>query len=349
MSHSMDGQIKITPGEKFALIALPKVRVAESVTQITLRPGMFVTRDLPFALAEQWQQWIGNIRSKELVEAGFYIVAKLRSSTPDVLDGENQQLMKCVCMFLDSLLLVETPVCVTSPFLLTGTATANGFNVRQLAGMARPVRHAFNQTAIPRELGEQDFCRAASIYDVLSGIVIGSTHIRFKRALSVFLTGVHEARFDERLHQFCRCIDGIVLSGKGSGKRDFKSRTSLFIGSGHEEVADEIYEMRSAVEHLRPAEGEAVNSANIRAQRMRVIERAIQTEIIARHCISQILLSSDLLQRFENDDQIKKFWELPESDRRKAWGGLSFDADLAQAVDEQFVQENDLGLQCSPL
>ena len=118
----------------------------------------------------------------------------------------------------------------------------------------------------------------------------------------------------------------------------------MFIGSGHEAVTNEIYEMRSAIEHLRPAESEAVDCDDLKAQRMRVVERAVQAEIIARHCLSRILLCADLLRRFESDDQIKQFWEPPESERSKAWGVLNFDEDLAQAVEPQFVENDDLGL-----
>ena len=118
----------------------------------------------------------------------------------------------------------------------------------------------------------------------------------------------------------------------------------MFIGSGHEVVAEEIYEMRSAVEHLRPAESEAVDCPDLRAKRARVIERAIQAEIIARHCISQILLHADLVRRFENDDQIKELWELTESEQRKIWGCLNFEANLASTVDPQFIEDEELGL-----
>ena len=34
----------------------------------------------------------------------------------------------------------------------------------------------------------------------------------------------------DRLHQYCRCIDGLILPDAGETKRQFKSRTELFIG-----------------------------------------------------------------------------------------------------------------------
>jgi hypothetical protein len=47
MNHPIE-QISIAPGEKFALIALPKCGVDKSIAQLYLRPDLFVTRTLPF-------------------------------------------------------------------------------------------------------------------------------------------------------------------------------------------------------------------------------------------------------------------------------------------------------------
>lgn len=337
----------IESNEKFALLALPRVNLIESVSNLVLPNGIRVTRTLPLQLAEQWQQWIGEIRAKQLQDAGCYLLVTGQTSSPEILDADNQELMRRICGFLDALLIVETPCCAAQPFLLTGANVLGEIRIRQVSSLFMPIRRAYNQKAILRALNQQDFESAAVAADALSSIIAGQQHTRFKRAISAFLAGIRDTRHDERLHQFCRCIDGIVLSCKGSGKKDFKSRTALFIGSGHETVADEIYEMRSAVEHLRPAESEAVDCADLKAQRIRVIERSVQAEIIARHCLNRILLSADLLHRFEDDEQIKQFWVLPESERRKAWGVLNFDEDLVQAVELQFVENDDLGLPAS--
>jgi hypothetical protein len=32
-----------------------------------------------------------------------------------------------------------------------------------------------------------------------------------------------------RLYQYCRCIDGLILSEPGNGAKQFKSRTELFM------------------------------------------------------------------------------------------------------------------------
>jgi hypothetical protein len=66
-----------------------------------------------------------------------------------------------------------------------------------------------------------------------------------------FPKGLQRDRAAEvRLHQFCRCIDGLILSEPGQGRNQFKSRTELFVGSRHHSLMGEIYAIRSDVEHL---------------------------------------------------------------------------------------------------
>jgi hypothetical protein len=36
-----------------------------------------------------------------------------------------------------------------------------------------------------------------------------------------------------RQHQYCRCIDGLIVSTQGQAKKQFKSRTELLIGPRH--------------------------------------------------------------------------------------------------------------------
>jgi hypothetical protein len=50
--------------------------------------------------------------------------------------------------------------------------------------------------------------------------------------------------------EYCRCIDGLILSEPGNGSKQFKSRTELFIGPHHHDMMGRMYAIRSDVEHL---------------------------------------------------------------------------------------------------
>ena len=55
----------------------------------------------------------------------------------------------------------------------------------------------------------------------------------------------------DRIHQYCRCIDGPILPAIERTKRLFKNRTQLFIGSTHHDLMGGLYDIRSNVDHLR--------------------------------------------------------------------------------------------------
>jgi hypothetical protein len=335
----------INPNEKFALLALPKGGLDDSITDLMLVNGLYLTQTLPLPIADHWQRWIGDLRTKDIREAGAYLLLARPSQSPDILDGDNQSLMQDVCRYWDALLIVETPYVGKSPTLLTGANVSGEIKILQLLDLRQPQRRTYNQRAILRRLQQSDFANATGVAAGLASITSGKDHVRLKRALFAFFSGIHDTRHDERLHQFCRCIDGIILSGRGSGRKDFKSRTALFMGAGNEDVADEIYQMRSAVEHLRPAESEAVGCANLKEKRTRVLVRDVQAEMIARHCLTKILTDDNLLQQFKDDSNIEQFWVESDCVRKCRWGdAMDFCGELAHVVDEKFVDDNDLGL-----
>lgn len=337
--------VKIRAGGKFALIALPRANVAHSATDMSLADDLLVTREMPLPVADHWQRWIGEVPVKQLQEAGCFILAKTPADTPAILDGENQNLMRRVCHVYDGLTIVEVPFCATRPFLLPGANVNGDVSIRQIADLQAPVRRAFNQSSILRQIDEAGLRKAYAIGDALAVVVAPPDHIRLKLALSAFLAGVRDVRFDESLHQFCRWIDGTILSRKGKGEADFVARSALFIGAGQDAAIGEMYRMRNAVEHLRPAESEAVGCIDRRAQRLRVIERSTQVEKIARYCLQRVLLNPELVAAGKDEASLEQFWSRSEDDRRKAWGNpLDFNQHLAVLVDPQYVTNQDLGL-----
>src|SRR5947207_3524240 len=98
-----------------------------------------------------------------------------------------------------------------------------------MANLQSPIRLRFSAAAIMRGVDTGALRLASSIARPLSIIRNASTYARLKRAISAFLSGVQDTRVEERLHQFCRCLDGMILSGRGSGRKDFGGETQCFI------------------------------------------------------------------------------------------------------------------------
>jgi hypothetical protein len=232
---------------------------------------------------------------------------------------------------------------------VTGAQAEGEVSIRQIANLQMPVRMRFSTAGILQHVDKPALRTTSAVANALAIVRNTSNYLRLKRAISAFLAGVKDARVEERLHQFCRCIDGVILSGRGSGRKDFAARTTLFIGAGHDSVMREIYDMRSAVEHLRPAEVEAQRASDLRKQRTRVIERALQAEVVARHCLQRILLSELLRTCYRDDATLGTFWGRTESEQQAIWGPPSeYRMSMDGLVEQQFVDDEDRGLASPP-
>ena len=141
--------------------------------------------------------------------------------------------------------------------------------------------------------------------------------LRLCRVLNAFFSGIVEKDIRERLHQFCRSIKGLIFADQGQATRQFKSRTELFVGPSHHDFMGNLYQNRSAVEHMN----DPVLSTSTDKERREAFEVLTHTsENIARYCLLNILLKPDLLKIYRGETSLAAFWNLDVSERSKIWG-----------------------------
>src|SRR5690348_7141172 len=114
---------------------------------------------------------------------------------------------------------------------------------------------------------------------------------RLFRVLAIYIKARATADLLDQVHQYCRCVEGFVLPPVGATARKFKSRTELFIGAEHHDLMGDLYDIRSAVEHLN--EHLYVTGAG-REDRMDMLRKAAIIEALARHCLCRVVLSERL-------------------------------------------------------
>jgi hypothetical protein len=124
---------------------------------------------------------------------------------------------------------------------------------------------------------------------------INGGHWRFFRTLFIYTEARAIADILDRIHQYCRCIDGLILPDVGKTKAQFKYRTELFIGPRHHDLIGEIYDVGSAVEHLH--ENRYLESFD-RQTRLDLLKKEAITEHIARSAIARIVGDSNLWPHF---------------------------------------------------
>ena len=145
----------------------------------------------------------------------------------------------------------------------------------------------------------------------------------------------------DRLHQYCRCVDGLILSQPGSGLKQFKSRTELFIGPSEHDLMGQLYAIRSDIEHLNEHKYLEVFD---RAQRLELVQKEAIAEHIARNALAHIIATSSLWRHFGNTVELAPFWQLPPADRQKLWGPATIKTtDALAGYDPKYISDGELG------
>jgi hypothetical protein len=169
-----------------------------------------------------------------------------------------------------------------------------------------------------------------------------TTYDRIARVLFIFDDALGTLLVHERLHQFCRCTEGLILPAVRKTTQQFVSRTELYVGPSQHETMRMLYEMRGKVEHMHEYEWPADLAGRDRP--LLVFRRAAMAQELARRCISRFLMTEDVWPYYTTRDRLEAFWALPPADRQKLWG-QPFDLDaINKKFDPTEFTDEELGL-----
>ena len=306
----------IVDGEKYALVGL-EVQVEGVPLRQQVAPGLWCLTDTSFDVPTEWRTWLGSIRTKQVARSNLWLVSKLMSATPDVLDGENQSLQNSVKHLYVGLLLSVPFSPSHKPFLMTGARQQGETGIRQHTDLALPAPRGVQPYP---SVGSDDIMSAAQIgkaLDVMRPDTAPSGFLRLLRTLRVYTDARAATEPLDRIHQYCRCIEGLILSDQGKTKRQFKSRTELFVGPTHHDLMGKLYEIRSHVEHLHEDRYVGTHDREVQAdlaQKDAIVER------VARTAVGKIISRNALRSHFGNKTALANFWALSPDKRREIWG-----------------------------
>jgi hypothetical protein len=168
------------------------------------------------------------------------------------------------------------------------------------------VPHLFAAPAASRALSAvepADIQLAARLADKLAALPSGD-HWRLQRTLGIYTKTRAAQDILERIHQYCRCIDGLTLPDVGKNKRQFQSRTELFIGPSHHDMMGDLYDIRSNVEHLH--EGTYLEHFH-RATRLELVQKEAIVEQIVRTAPVRIIGNNTFWPHFANTNALSTF------------------------------------------
>jgi hypothetical protein len=329
----------IKDGEKYGLVGL-EVNLEGSVPSGKVSANLWVLADEKFNIPDIWREWLGSIRSKDVERCGLFLLSKHASSTPDVLDAENQTVQQRAWNFYVGLLLASTFSPAHRPVLLTGSRRNGEIGIRQQQDLDSPVPGVITPypPVVPNDIRQAALLGES--LEILAKAPLQGGHWRLFRTLHIYTEARTTGEIVDRIHQYSRCIDGLILPAIGKTKQQFKSRTEMFVGPGHHDLMGEIYDVRSAVEHLH--ESRYLQSFD-RETRLDLVRKEAIVEYIARTAIGRIIGDNSLWPHFSNTAALDRFWALPAAERTKIWGAPTDPLAAIADFDPQFIDDGMLG------
>jgi hypothetical protein len=314
------GSFGFHEGEKFGVLAIESVysTIPEDAA-VQLSDGTWVHTHLPLEIGSHWREWIGTLRLEKLQNSNVILFRSESSTNPQILDGQHQQLGRHLSVIFHTLQL-SGGLEYEGARLLLGSFYDGDSQVRQMSELElfRPTRE-HTRTPLTTARLEQ----ATRFRQVLADMEsLRPEFERIVRGLNVLMDGLKQTYAQERIHQFVRSLEALILPEAGATKRQFVHRCQTFAeaGTATRTVLEEAFDMRSDTEHLHPWDRSLQShAANVRQDV--ALQRTRQLEALACLAYSQILENDSIREHFRNETAQRNFWrQLDDASRRAAWG-----------------------------
>ncbi|MGA2184370.1 MAG: hypothetical protein ABSH47_15210 [Bryobacteraceae bacterium] len=316
-SQSIDHQFQ--DKSKFALLTVNNVYTELPPTKFQLSDGTWVMPGVPVPDLGIWKEWIGSIRMERLGRANLALFVEEPSDNPEIAgDAQHQRLDKDLHIFF-CMLHLRTGIEYTEGADLLCGSSENGIPVIRLMSQMPTFYQSkgWRPAPITKAWLEDGLVLRAGV------MAMEADNNKFRRAilgLNTLFNGLKEAGQD-RLHQFVRSLEALVLPDIGKTEKQFVHRCQTFARAGNDTrtLLLEAFHMRSDTEHLQPWEG-AVQDYPADQREDVYWQRTRQIEHLACDAYSRLLRDHALREHFRTDASIAGFWKLPDDRRRMLWG-----------------------------
>ena len=330
------GWLDLPAGTKFSAIGLEPLRLASGMpATLHIRDDLVVSSSFPTDALAHWASWLGRLQTKRVKAADLWLIARRPTDHPEAHDRDSSVVAERSNELYNAFLIAVPNVSHNEAVRLSGRRSASDLRVSG-AQVYPAIRHV--PFAPERPIDRADLELTATIADAFPAIKHRGEFRRKWRVVRAFHTGLQSQELGERIHQFVRCVEGFIFPRRGSTREDFADRTKVLLGAGWEDDIRQIFDIRSAVEHLHgpyrflPPLG--------KPQRLRLLaRRAVQAEFLARSCLIRFFTRNELWRFYEDNQTIEVFWtRMSDSERRAAWGP-PLDLSLAtQGFREEWIE-----------
>ena len=307
---------------KFAFLAANNVYTDLPTSAFQLSDGTWIMPGLSVPDLGIWEEWLGSIRLESLGRANLVLLVEEPSDHPEVLDEVHHRLsLNLDHLFLMLHLRVGFAISEDdSSDLLCGSSVNGVPKIRQVRQMPRFYRsHRRAGAPLTRAWLEDSLALRAGT----AAMEADNTQFRrVVRGLQTLFKGLREEIGQDRLHQFVRSLEALIIPEIGNTKKQFAHRCQTFARAGEDTRAllREIFDMRSAAEHLNPWDGDVKKNHPPDQLEGLYWQRTRQIEHLACDAYSRLLRDPDLREHFRTEDTITAFWKLEDQRRCGHWG-----------------------------
>jgi hypothetical protein len=217
-------ELQFTGQGKFALVAVENVYTAfpdDQDYKHQLSDGTWICARVPVTIDTHWKEWIGTIRLERLENSNLIMIVSEGSANPQLLDEHHEKLKKRLSQTF-SLLQLCGVLEYGGANLLCGSFFNGKSEIRQMSefpffyqtmGYSRTpvtIKHLEKAVQLRKALEEMD----SSPEDFK----------RLKWGWRVLMDGLQKEHGEERIHQFVRSLEALILPEVGKTKRQFTHR-----------------------------------------------------------------------------------------------------------------------------
>jgi len=319
--------------DKFAFVSIVNVYSSLAANaEMQLADGTWVFDRIPLRLEDPWREWVGAIRFDNLKKANVVLLRRLRSTNPEVLDAEHEELAR-PAILLFTLLQLSGVLEYEGAHVLKGSVSRGVSEVRQMSELPR-FRHTRGSSRLPVDIDRlQGAVRLKKGLEQIDAPPYAAK--RVIRGLNVLMDGLKQRHGQERIHQFVRSLEGLILPETGKTRRQFAHRCQTFAKAGPEakRILEEAFGMRSNTEHLNNWEQSLQAYAPDDREDV-ALHRTRQMERLACVAYSRILGDAAVRSWFEIEQKQREFWTgVDDAARRTVWG-VPFDLASVKLVEE---------------
>jgi gamma-glutamylcyclotransferase (GGCT)/AIG2-like uncharacterized protein YtfP len=263
----------------------------------------------PFSIDQWWQEQLGQLELKLITEDyNLFLLAVSEDSSVDEKSLERYLASRYLSLFLQGV--GYDTQSYPRGMKLFGDNTADGMRVK---GLGRLDKHSQPPKVIPASLSEAHLRMSARLAQGIEAIFPENNwreeFLRLRKGFNAFLDGIKHHQAHNRLHQFVRALDAVIKPKQGDGTKKFKYRCQFFAGRKPDDtkLLGELYELRSAAEHLNPLNDKLEEYAPHERDKLKSL-RTYQAELLAAFVYRKILLKPDIRAHFKNDQAVTDLW-----------------------------------------